>query len=340
MKKASKITDVERSEIEILHNKGYSARSIASALGRSPNTIAAELKRNSYKDGRYVSTRAKHKAYVRRKYAKYQGKKIADNDELRSFIIAKLKEHWSPNEIAGFMKRHQACSGDCIESNCSNGLRISKTAIYEWLRSAPGQQYCQYLYSRRYSRKPRKKNRPTRVMIPTRTGIEKRPRLAQDRVESGHWEYDSVVSSKCSGSKAAMAVMIERSSRLVLAKLVPNLKPRDYANTLAKLSEGLKLLSFTTDNGIENKEHQTLTQQSGAQVYFTDPYSSWQKGSVENANKMLRFYFPKGTDFSKVKQTDVDEALTRINNKPRKILGYKSSLQVAKEQGIILEEVS
>ena len=177
-------------------------------------------------------------------------------------------------------------------------------------------------------------------MIPTRTGIEKRPRLAQDRVESGHWEYDSVVSSKCSGSKAAMAVMIERSSRLVLAKLVPNLKPRDYANTLAKLSEGLKLLSFTTDNGIENKEHQTLTQQSGAQVYFTDPYSSWQKGSVENANKMLRFYFPKGTDFSKVKQTDVDEALTRINNKPRKILGYKSSLQVAKEQGIILEEVS
>ena len=89
MKKASKITDAERSEIDILHTKGYSARSIAAALGRSPNTVAAELKRNSYRDGTYVAARAKQKAYVRRKYAKYQGKKIQEDDELRSFIILK-----------------------------------------------------------------------------------------------------------------------------------------------------------------------------------------------------------------------------------------------------------
>ena len=97
---------------------------------------------------------------------------------------------------------------------------------------------------------------------------------------------------------------------------------------------------MTTDNGIENRRHALVTKKTGAPVFFTDPYSSWQKGSVENANKMLRRYFPKGTDFATVTQTDVDNALARINNKPRKILGYKSSLQVAKEKGLILEGVS
>ena len=128
MKKASKLTDAERSEIDILHGKGYSARSIAKALGRSPNTVANEIKRNSYQDGRYVAARAKQKAYVRRKYAKYQGKKIQDDDELRSFIVRKLSERWNPDEIAGYLKR-----------NPKLGIYASETAIYEWLRSEWGQ---------------------------------------------------------------------------------------------------------------------------------------------------------------------------------------------------------
>jgi IS30 family transposase len=97
---------------------------------------------------------------------------------------------------------------------------------------------------------------------------------------------------------------------------------------------------MTTDNGIENKQHRIVTKNTGTPVFFTDPYSSWQKGGVENANKMLRRYFPKGTDFATVSQTDVVYALTLINNKPRKILGYKSSLQIAEEKGLILEGVS
>lgn len=343
MKKASKITDAERSEIDILHTKGYSARAIAQALGRSPNTIAAELKRNSYKDGRYEAARAKQKAYVRRKYARYQGKKIQENDELRSFIVAKLSEHWNPDEIAGYMKRHVACSVTCGEVDCTGGanpLHASKTAIYEWLRSAWGQQHCDLLYSKRYNRKPRQKNKTDRVMIPDRTSITERPLAALDRGEIGHCEYDSVVSSKRSGSAVALAVLSERSSRLVRAALVPNLKPQPYAQTVTRLSRGLNARTMTTDNGIENKQHALVTKKTGVPVFFTDPYSSWQKGGVENANKMLRRYFPKGTDFATVSQTDVVDALRRINNKPRKILGYKSSLQVAIEKGLILEGVS
>jgi transposase, IS30 family len=329
MKKASKITDAERSEIDILHNKGYSARSIARALGRSPNTIAAELKRNSYEDGRYAAARAKQKAYVRRKYAKYQGKKIQEDDALRAFIILKLTEHWNPDEIAGYLK-----------DNPGLGFYASKTAIYEWLRSAWGQQYCELLYCKRYNRKPRKQNKTARVMIPDRTSITERPLAAQDRAEAGHWEYDSIVSSKHSGSTAALAVLTERSSRLVRAQLVPNLKPEPYAQTITRLARGLQAHTMTTDNGIENKRHLLITAKTGVPVFFADPYSSWQKGGVENANKMLRRYFPKGTDFATVTQTDVVDALRRINNKPRKILGYKSSLQIAQEKGLILEGVS
>ena len=329
MKKASKITDAERSEIDILHGKGYSARSIAKALGRSPNTIAAELKRNSYQDGRYIAARAKQKAYVRRKYARYQGKKIQEDDELRAFIILKLSERWNPDEIADYLRVNPAL-----------GLYASKTAIYEWLRSAWGQQYCVLLYSQRYQRKPRRKNKTDRVMIPDRTCITERPLAALGRVELGHCEYDSIVSSKRSGSTAALAVVAERSSRLIRASLVPNLKPEPYATTISRLVQGLNTRTMTTDNGIENRHHRLITRKTGAPVFFTDPYSSWQKGGVENANKMLRQYFPKGTDFATVSQTDVVYALECINNKPRKILGYKSSLQVAKEKGLILEEVS
>lgn len=332
MKKAPKLSSAERSELQILHGKGYSARKIASVLGRSPNTIAAELKRNSFReDGRtpqskkglYLAEYAKQKAYVRRKYAKYQGKKIQDNDELRSFIVRKLKAGWNPDEISGVMKRE------------AQPFYASKTAIYEWLYSVWGQRYCEYLYSSRYRPKKRKTKRATRTMIPDRVSVTERPVAALDRIQPGHLEYDSVVSSRASGSTFALAVVQERSTRLVRAKLVPNLKPTSYASTILELTQDIEMRTMTTDNGIENRAHQLITKKTGAPVFFTDPYSSWQKGGVENANRMLRRYFPKGTDFATVAQTDVVSALTRINNKPRKILGYKSSLQVAKEKGVL-----
>lgn len=329
MRKAPKLDDSERCQIDILHSRGYSDRAIGRVLGRSPNTISEELKRNSYKDGRYVAACAKQKSYVKRKYAKYQGKKIQENNELRSFVILKLTEHCNPTEISGYMKDHPEL-----------GFYASKTAIYEWLYSAWGQAYCEHLYSHRYKPKPRKNNKAGRVMIPNRVSVTERPEAASRRQEIGHCEYDSVVSGKRSGSTHALAVLIERSTRLVRAELVPNLKPEAYAQAITKLASGLSVTSFTTDNGIENRRHELVTQNTGAPVFFTNPYSSWQKGSVENANKMLRRYFPKGTDFATVTQTDVAHALRRINNKPRKILGYKSSLQVAKEKGLILEGVS
>ena len=177
-------------------------------------------------------------------------------------------------------------------------------------------------------------------MIPDRLSIDERPESVNDRSEVGDWEHDSIVSSKRSGGTAALAVASERVSKLVRVRLVPNLKPKPYSEAIISLLVGFLVRTMTTDNGIENKWHRLITAATKALVYFTDPYSSWQKGGVENANKMIRRYFPKGTNFSNVTQAQVDEAVRRINNKPRASLGFKSALQFAHEKGLLLDAVS
>lgn len=329
-KKYLGLSSAERSEIQILRNKGYSLRKIAEALGRSPNTISREIKVNSVA-GEYVASKAKAKSRVSRRSRRYQWHKIEHNKDLYAFIIEKLAppNHWNPVEISEYLKLHSEL-----------GFYVSSKQIYEWLYSSRGQPYCRHLYSKRYRPRPRNKNKTKRVMIPDRTSIHERPETALDRLEVGHGEYDSIVSSKRSKSKAALAVLEERTTRLLRAELVLNLKPEPYAWTIARLTKNLRLRTLTTDNGIENKQHKTTTQQTGVPVYFADPYSSHQKGGVENGNKMIRRYFPKGTDFSTVTQKEIDAALWTINNKPRASLGFKSAIQCAVGKGLLLEPVS
>lgn len=323
-KKFLGLSDSERSEIAILLSKSYSLRSIARSLGRSPNTISYEVRTNSV-SGSYDPIKAKVKSRALRKRRRWQWMKLSTDHKLQDFVKLKLKAHWSPEEIAGYLKNSPELS-----------LSVSAPNIYKWLYSSRGQAYCQYLYSKRYNKKPRKNNKTKRVMIPDRISITERPEAIDNRIQPGHLEFDSVVSSKRSGSKYALAVIQDRTTRLVRAKLVPNLKPRGYSKVILSLTKGLKILSLTTDNGIENKDHQSITKNTGAPVFFTDPYSSWQKGGVENANKMIRRYFPKGTDFSKITQAQVDQAIALINQKPRKILGFKSAIQCSVEKGLIL----
>lgn len=323
MKQAKKFSSNERCELQILHDKGYSARAIAKVLGRSPNTIAAELKRNSYSSGNYVAAYAKQKAYVRRRYAKYQGKKIEEHKALRSHIITGLQSGWNPDEISGSMKR------------TGQPFYVSKTATYDWLYSAYGQPYCQYLPSRQYRSKQRKAKTTERVMIPDRVPVRMRPLGATNRTRYGHWEGDTVVSGKRTGGKAALTVVQERKTRLIGAMLIPNLKPASFVAATTDLLAHKKALSLTLDNGIENKQHAVITAATGAQAFFCDPYSSWQKGQVEHANKLLRRYLPKGCDLSQYNQEFVDAICDRLNKKPRKILGYKSALQLAEEKGVI-----
>jgi len=329
-KKYVGLSDAERSEIQILLKKKHSIRAIAEVLGRSPNTISREIKVNSV-SGEYIAKKAKAKSRVSRRSRRYQWQKIENYPELWLFVSERLAPpyDWSPREISGYLRTQQ-----------TKLPYVGTTQIYAWLYSSRGQPYCQYLYSERCHSKKHNKNKTERIMIPDRVSVTERPMAALDRFESGHCEYDSMVSSKRSKSTAALAVLQERTTRLVRAKLVPNLKPEPYAQTIVRLASNLRIRTMTTDNGIENKQHKVITRNTGAPVFFTDPYSSWQKGGVENANKMLRRYFPKGTDFSKVRQTEVEAALWTINNKPRQCLGFKSALQCVAEKGLLLDAVS
>jgi IS30 family transposase len=316
MRKREKLQKAERDEIEILLRKRYSLRNIARTLDRSPNTISYEVTVNGGRHG-YRARNAHQYARTRAKDKKYQWSKIEHDPGLRAYIISGLAAHWNPDEISGRMKeQHQP-------------FYASKTAIYEWLRSVQGQRYVPLLYSQRYHPKKRRP-KARREVIPDRIGIDERFLGATNRTRYGHWEGDTLVSGRKTGSTAAVSVVYERKTRLVLALRIPNLRPAAHAAAQRVMLHNKKALSITQDNGIENKDHGSV----GVPAFFCDPHAAWQKGGVENANKMIRRYAPKGTDFRAVSQEYLDQIVSVINNKPRRILQYRTALEVARAAGI------
>ena len=320
------LRDAERSEISILLKRACSLREIAKALGRSPNTVSYEIKTNSV-NGTYDPLKAKQKSRAARRSRRYQWRKIEHHPKLREFVVEKLAtpNHWSPDAIAGYLKHEQSALP-----------YVSTPQIYAWLYSSYGQQYCQHLPSKQYSPKRRNKHKTDRVMIPDRTPITERPVTVEDRHEAGHWEGDTVVSGKRTHSKTVLAVAQERTTRLISATLLPNLKPESFTTATVAILAHKKAHTLTLDNGIENKQHAAITAATGVRIFFCNPYSSYQKGGVEHANKMLRRYLPKGCDLSQFTQTQIDGFIATINSKPRRCLGYKSAVQSALEKGILL----
>jgi len=317
MKKAKDLSRAERFEIGILLGKAYSFRAIAKVLGRSPNTISYEIKENSVR-GRYDPKRAHEKTRLRKRMRRLAWSKLEEYPALKRFVIEKLKAHWNPDEIAGYMKTHpRRCPG-----------YVSKTAIYTWLRTARGERYCTHLYSKR-KRVKKRKPKTKRAVIPNRVDIARRNRGADNRTRFGHWEDDTIVGRK--GTSGGLKSAVERKTRLVLARKVETMRPEEHVKTEQTMFRGVTTLSVTRDNGIENRYHERLDVPS----FFCRPYAPWQKGSVENANKMIRRYFPKGTDFRTVTQRDLDHAVSIINAKPRRILGFRSALACARKAGII-----
>lgn len=322
MEKRPKLKKSERDEIEILLRKGYSLRSIAGVLNRSPNTISYEIKVNEGRQG-YRAQYANQYARTRAKDKRRQWSKIEHMPELLAYIIAGLHAHRNPDEISGKMRQER------------QPFYASKTAVYDWLRTVQGQAFVPLLYSRRYYRKKRRP-KTERVMIPDRVSIDERFLGAANGTRYGHWEGDTLVSGKKTGSTAAISVAYERKARLVVAQRIENLKPASHTAALQDMLHDKKALSITQDNGIENRDHRGI----GIPSFFCDPYSSWQKGGVENANKMIRRYVPKGIDLATVSQEYLDRIVSVINDKPRKILGYRTALEVAMAAGVIQRRVS
>lgn len=300
----------ERSEIEILKAKGYSIREIGRVLGRSPNTISLELKRVP---SGYRASYAKIYARTTLKNRRLQWSKIESIPELKKYVILGLKKNWNPDEISGRMKKEK------------KPWYVSKSAIYEWLETVRGERYKKYLYAYRPGRRHKKKDGlhgQILHMIP----IEMRK---NERTRYGHWESDLVVSGR--SGIGGLSTHVERKSRLLVVQKVNNLSSLEKQKTLVPLVQDYNVKSITFDRGHENARHYELN----VKTYFCNAYHSCEKGGVENANKMIRKFFPKKTDFSSVSQEEVNRIVSIINNKPRKLLGYMTATEVAVKHRVI-----
>ena len=237
------------------------------------------------------------------------------NRRTPSWIVGKAlgllrKEDWSPMQISGSLRRE--------------GINISHERIYREIRadrSGELRQHCRHkMKYRRHNGHKRKAS--GRTLIPNRISIHQRP-IEADGTRCGDWEMDLVIGK---GQKSAVLTMIERRTNMFLQTKLTLKKPDVVAMAAWRLLQPYKahVLTITTDNGSEFKNHQWLSRRIGATVYFADPFCSGQKGAVENANKLFRQYFPKGTDFRKVDQEDLDRIQHKINRRPREKLNFSS----------------
>jgi len=300
------LTVIERAQLELLVQQGQGVRAIGRILQRSASCISRELRRNPSAEG-YQAEHAQEAYGARRQASKPKGKYTC---ELAAEIQHDLEQTFSPEQIEHSRKRQ----GKSL---------ISFKTIYMWLYTGKLQGSLQVLRHKGKRRKPPEK----RGRFALGKSIHQRPKVVRNRKSFGHWELDTVVSSR-GKSKACVATFVERKTRFYQAIAMPDrtaLSMEIAFGVLAAQFPQAAIQTATADRGKEFACHAALKAVHGVEVYFADPYSSWQRGANENANGLLREFFPKGHDFAQVTDAELEHALALINNRPRKCLGWKSA---------------
>lgn len=295
-----------------LKRRGCSLREIARELRRSVSTISDELKRNRVK-GAYDPTKAHHKAYVRRKYAYWQGMKIAGNKELREFVENLLLDDQSPEAVAGRLSNQEA-----------HLPPVSKNTVYRYIKSPYGRKI---EYYRNKLRRKRKRRKPLTKPWKDRVFIDQRPEYINKRMRAGDAEADFIVSGK-SGKGVVLVVAGRRYRNTYLEQII---RP-----TLPAITRACKRIkrrfpewsSMTTDNDLLFQHHKVLEKKLGIKIYFCHPGHAWEKGSVENTNKYLRRYIFKSSDISRYSKRFVKSLQARTNRRIMKVLNYRTSQEM------------
>ena len=307
----------EREEISRGIAAHLSVRSIATQLERSPSTISREINRNGGYD-KYRATDADQAAWSRARRPKPC--KLACNRSLNQIVEAKLQLQWSPEQIAGWLK------SEYPEDECN---QVSHETIYRSLfvqaRGVLKKELLAHLRSKRTIRRSKHASQRGggKGQIKNAVSIRERPASVEDRAVPGHWEGDLIAGSK----NSYVATLVERQSRYVMLAKVKNKDTESVVSALIKQSKKLPselYKSLTWDRGKELADHQRFTLATDIKVYFCDPSSPWQRGSNENTNRLLRQYFPKGTDLSVHSQAKLDAVARRLNERPRKTLEYET----------------
>jgi IS30 family transposase len=302
----------ERNELSVLLKRGYSYSDIAQALGKSHSSVSREVKKNSVK-GVYDPAKAHQKARTRRKGSKYQNMKINESPVFLKFLEEKLQVGWTPEQIAGRWNRDHAKP------------QFSFKSIYKYLYSIYGQRLCRYLLSKQYSRRKRTGRGRNRFRIKNRVSIERRPKVVNERRRFGDFEGDVLGSSRTNQER--LPALVERVSRKLFAVKVPRLKYAvdGFKNMLKPYRDILKSVTF--DNGPENARHLEL----GCPTYFCHPYSAWEKGQIENTLGRLRRFVKKKSSLSLYSDQDISAFVERMNETPRKCLGFRTPNEIFKE---------
>lgn len=309
------LTDVDREQISRGLAVDQSIREIARTLSRPPSTISREVNRNGGR-AHYRAIEAERQAW--RRAARPKPCRLAREPKLRALVAAKLELDWSPEQIAGWLKR---------EYPRDARMHISHETIYRTLyvqaRGALKKELLAHLRRRhplRRSRRYTTAGQP-RGQIIDAVSISERPASIEDRAVPGHWEGDLLAGSK----NTHIATLVERQSRFVQLIKVPSKDAAAVARALTRhvqrLPDGL-MESLTWDRGLEMAHHKRFTVATDVAVYFCDPQSPWQRGTNENTNGLLRQYFPKGTDLSTVTQAQLNAIARRLNARPRKTLEF------------------
>ncbi|TVT50717.1 MAG: IS30 family transposase [Sedimenticola thiotaurini] len=309
----------ERHTLMYLLHMRLSYREIGRRLGRHHSTISREVKRNGRRFACYWDEPAHRWAMERRQKARHTRKRC--NSKLVCYVMDKLTQDWSPQTIAQRLK---------MDHPRSTRLRISHESIYRWIYAdaARGGTLYQHLLRRHKRRRRQFKYGTGRGLIPNRVSIHDRPKSIENRVRFGHWEGDTVEGKKSTGG---IATHVERKSRLLIAGKLKDKCADTFAQVTSEIFEAIpgKLRkTLTVDNGKEFSQFKKIEEATGMAVFFADPYAPWQRGTNENTNGLLRHYFPKGIDWRKVTDEMLASAVEKLNNRPRKCLGYRTPNEV------------
>lgn len=331
-----KLTPEDRDEIARLHAQGCGVREIARQLRRSPSTISSEIRLGIWNDHGvhamvYVAI---HAQALRDKRATGSHEPVRFRHKpLEQYVRLKIQDGWSPEQIHGRLPK---------EHLNDLRMRISPETIYTFIYAdeQKDEKLWEYLPRKQKKRKKQKGRKVHKSRIPDRVSIRNRPEAVNDRSEFGHWEGDSVEGKRSIGD--GIHTEVERKSRKLLARKVSRIASHETAQAQLHM---FRLLPYdarrttTLDNGRENHQHGQLKRELSMQAYFADPYSSWQRGTNENTNGLLRRYAPKQTDFTTISQDELDDIVEEINNRPRKVLGYKTANEVYSEELVKLASV-
>lgn len=314
------LTFAEREEIALRHAQEQGVRQIARAVGRPPSTISRELTRNR-DGGRYRASTAHAAAYERASRPK--DSKLVTNQRLRDRVEADLDDKYSPEQIAGRLRRDFPDNPD---------MQVHHETIYQALyvqsRGGLRRELTRRLRTGRSVRKPGRRAGQRKNRIPDPISISERPPEAEDRAVPGHWEGDLIVGRR---NASAIGTLVERCSNYTMLVHLPDgytpeLVSQALARKIQTLPEILRT-SLTWDQGPEMRDWKQVKVASDIDVYFADPHSPWQRPVNENTNGLLRQYFPKGSDLSVHSEADLDAVAAELNDRPRKRLEFRKPIE-------------